>query len=70
MPAQPLSGCMVAVWEEGRVARPLSLSPSLSPSLVPHYRYAFFACAVVASLAPCQPLELTPRAVPRSRSCS
>ena len=29
----------------------------------------FFARAVVASLAPCQPLELAPRAAPRSRSC-
>ena len=27
-----------------------------------------FACAVVASLAPCKPLELAPRAAPRSRS--
>ena len=43
------------------MARSLSLSHSPSPPLLlPHYRCAFFACAVVASLAPCWLLELAP----------
>ena len=32
------------------MARSLSLPPSLSSMLLPRYRYALFACAVVASL--------------------